>query len=118
METEEYTTVIAPTQRGRKTKIVNVHPNNEHYYTDFLASLNPATANQYRVTIAPFVEGLGQKGVASVTVQELETVCTSGKNDGKNKSTRVHLTCFYKWAVKNVEGFAGKVSRDVLVWLI
>ena len=115
METETAVDVI---RKGRKAKIVNVHPNNAALYTGFLASLNPATANQYRVSIAPFVEGLGQKGVASVTVQELETVCTSGKNDGKNKSTRVHLTCFYKWAVKNVEGFAGKVSRDVLVWLI
>jgi hypothetical protein len=118
MDTTENTAEVVTVRKGRKVKDFNVHNNNQVYFTGFLASLKSVTASQYRVTVGPFLAGLGQKGLASVTVADIDTFCNSGKTPAKVKASRVHVRCILSWAIRgNVNGIAEKIQREVLIWL-
>ena len=108
-------------RKGRRAKNFNVHPNNQVYFKGFASTFkNPVSWMQYRVTVGAFLASLGQKGLASVAVEEIESFCNGdGYTESKIATSRIHIRCLLGWAVKNnVNNFAEKVTRSVLIWLV
>lgn len=109
------------TRKGRKAKIFAVHSNNQVYFKGFAETFqNPVSWAQYKVTIGAFLASLSQRGLASVTVEEIESFChAEGSSNAKVKSSTIHIKCLLKWAAKNkVNAYDKKADRSILLWLL
>ena len=104
--------------KGRGKKVRNVMPINQATYTGFEQSFtNKVSFAQYNVTVGTFVEWAENRGVHNLLAKDVESFLTEfAKTEAKKKTSKIHLSQFYKWMLEN--GYSDKIHRSMLLWLI
>lgn len=102
-------------------KQFNISEVNKEYYSAFEQSFDKVTSwQQYKVSAGAFLESLGRKDFATITVRDLETYVDNKKvGENAKKNCKAHIRSMMAYAVKNnVSGAFDKVSKEMLIYLI
>lgn len=104
------------------SKQFNIVGVNKVYYDEFCKSFadRPTSWSQYKVHLGDFLEKLGNNDFATVTAEEIELYSNYGTSSKATKANcKAHIRSMLAYIVKeNIEGAFGKVSKEVLVWML
>lgn len=104
------------------TKQFNMVGINQMYYKEFEKSFAGKNASwqQYKVHCGDFLEKLGDKDFATITVQDIENYVDAWNASEKTKANcKAHIRSMLIYIIKNnIENAIDKVSKEMLVYLI
>jgi hypothetical protein len=104
------------------TKQFNIMGVNKTYYNLFEKSFagKPASWAQYKVHSGDFLEKLGDKDFATITIKEIEDYVSAWGSGEKTKANcKAHIRSMLIFVVKeNIENAIDIVSKEMLIWLI
>lgn len=104
-----------------KTKQYFLSKINREYYNDFKDSFDKITSwLQYKVHCGDFLEQLGNRDFATITVEDIENYVDNYKGSKQTKANcRSHVRSMMIYIVKNnVGGASSRVDKKMLIYLI
>lgn len=104
------------------TKQFNLVGVNKTYFDLFGKTFlgKPASWSQYKVHCGDFLERIGNKDFATITIQDIENFINTWDAGEKTKlNCKSHLRSLMIFIIKeDIENAVDKVSKEMLVWLI
>jgi len=103
-------------------KVYHLSEDNQKYFNAFEnnSDIRESSKAAYRSGTGLFLESIGEADCATITPDAIETYVAfkEGKEDTK-KNAHAHILALMRYIVKNdINGAYGKVSKDMLVYLI
>jgi hypothetical protein len=105
-----------------KVKVFSIMPVNQCYYNSMEKEFESkqTSFNTYKPNIGAYLESIGNKDFATVTVTDIENyVNNKDGSESTKKNCMAHIRSMMINAVKNnVNCAVDKVNKDMLIWLI